>query len=126
MVKDLGQTLLRGTVMSAAALIPSLLPMFMVVAMRRAEARIHRQLADAKAFTAESAIELLLRRSMDSRRLRGLIDGGAVRVAADGRHFLDTDGWTKYQANRRRRVLLALSIIAALLGVGIAALLIMR
>lgn len=112
--------------MSAAALIPSLVPMFMVVAMRRAEARIHRQLVDARAFTAESATELLLSRSLDGRRLQGLIRGGAVRVTDDDRHFLDTDGWTKHQARRHRRVLLAISIIAAIFGVGIAIFLVMR
>lgn len=40
--------------MSAAALVPCLIPMFVVIAMRRAEERIHRQLAEARAFTAES------------------------------------------------------------------------
>ncbi len=112
--------------MSAAAIIPSLLPIFMVVAMRRAEARISRQLADAGALTAESAIQLSLSRSFDRRRLQGLIGGGAVRVTANSRHFLDTDGWTKYQGNRRRRAWLAISIIAALFGVGIAVFLVMR
>jgi len=112
--------------MSAAAMIPSLLPMAMVIAMRRAEARIHRQLVDAGAFTAESAIELSLRRSFDRRRLQGLMGGGAVRMTANNRHFLDTDGWTKYQGRRRRRVLLAISIIAALLGVGVAVFFVMR
>ncbi len=112
--------------MSGAAVIPSLLPLFMVVAMRRAEARIHRQLADAGAFTAESAIELLPGRWLDRRRLQGLIDGGAVRLTADSRHFLDADGWTEYQGDRRRRALLAVAIIAALFGVVIAVLLVMR
>jgi hypothetical protein len=112
--------------MSAAAIIPSLLPMFMVIAMRRAEARIHRQLADAGAFTAESAIQLSLNRSLDRRRLQGLIGGGAVRVTANSRHFLDTEGWRNYQGNRRRRVLLAMSIIAALFGVGLAVFLVTR
>jgi hypothetical protein len=112
--------------MSAATLVPSLLPLFMVVAMRRAEARIYRQLADAGAFTAESAIELSLRRSFDKRRLQGLIRGGAVYETANGRHFLDTDGWTKHHENRRRRALLALSIIAALFGVAVAVYFVMR
>lgn len=112
--------------MSAAAIVPSLVPMIMVVAMRRAEARIHRQLVDAGAITAESAIQLSLSRSLDRRRLQGLIRGGAVRAAGDSRHFLDTDGWTDYQSNRRRRVLIAVSIIAALAVVGIAVVLVMR
>lgn len=103
--------------MSAAALIPSLLPLFVVAAMRRAEARIHRQLADARAFTAESSIPLSLGRSMDRRRLHGLIRGGAVRVTANSLHFLDADGWSNYQGNRRRRVLLVLSVVVALVGV---------
>lgn len=112
--------------MSAAAVIPSLIPLLVVVAMRRAEARIHRQLTDARAFTAESSIALSLQRSMDRRRLQGLIDGGAVRLTANNLHFLDTDGWGNYQRNRRRRVLFALSVVVALVGVGFAVLFVMR
>lgn len=106
--------------MSAAALIPSLLPMFVVIAMRRAEARIHRQLTEARAFAAESAIQLSPSRSIDKRRLQGLIHGGAVRLTPQSFHFLDTDGWSNYQRNRRRRALLALSIVVALVGVVLA------
>ncbi len=106
--------------MSAAAIIPSLLPLFVVIAMRRAEARIHRQLVDASAFTAQSAIELSLARSMDRRRLRGLMDGGAVRGTADRRHFLDREGWDAYQRGKRRRTLTAVCIVIVLLGVVLA------
>ena len=102
--------------MSAAAVIPSLIPLFVVVAMGRAEARIYRQLAGARAFTAESAIPLSLNRSLDRRRLQGLIHGGAVRLTANSRHFLDAEGWSDYQRNRRRRVLLAMSIVVAISG----------
>jgi hypothetical protein len=112
--------------MSAAAIIPSLLPFVMLGAMRRAEARIYRQLADARAFTVESAIQVSFKRSLDRRRLQGLVGGGAVRVTADSRHFLDADGWTNYQGNRRRRVVLAMSIVAVLVGVGLAAFFVMR
>jgi hypothetical protein len=112
--------------MSAAAAIPSLIPLFVVVAMRRSEARIHRQLADARALTAESAIPLSLSRSIDRRRLQSLIHGGAVRLAADSRHFLDSDGWGNYRRNRRRRALLALSVVVALVGVGFAVFYVMR
>jgi hypothetical protein len=55
-----------------------------------------------------------------------LVGGGAVRVTADSRHFLDVDGWTNYQGNRRRRVVLAMSIVAVLVGVGLAAFFVMR
>lgn len=105
--------------MSGAAVIPSLIPLFVVIAMRRAEARIHRQLSEARAFTAESAVDLSLSRSMDRRRLQGLIGGGAVRLTANGRHFLDADGWSQYQVQRRHRVFIAVSIIVALIGVGL-------
>lgn len=54
---------------------------------------------------------------MDRRRLHGLIQGGAVRVTANSLHFLDADGWSNYQGRRRRRVLLALSVVVALVGV---------
>ncbi len=112
--------------MSAAAIIPSLVPLLVVAAMRRAEAHIHRQLADAGAVTAESAIQLTLSRSIERRRLQGLIDGGAVRLTADNRHFLYADGWSKYQLDRRRRVLLVLSVVVALIGIGVGVLFVMR
>ncbi len=106
--------------MSAAAAIPSLIPLLVVVAMRRAESRICRQLADARAFTEESSIPLSLSRSIDRRRLQSLVHGGAVRLTANGFHFLDTVGWDHYRRIRRRRALLALSVVVALLGVGFA------
>jgi hypothetical protein len=112
--------------MSAAAVIPSLLPLLMVVAMRRAEASIHRQLANAGAFTAESAIQLSPSRSLERRRLQGLVRGGVVRLTLNSRHFLDADGWSMYQRNRRRRVLLAMSVVVALLGVAVALSSVMR
>lgn len=112
--------------MSAAALIPSLIPMFVVLAMRRAEARIHRQLVGAGAFGAEAAIPLTLSRSFDRRRIDGLIRGGAVRMTADGRHYLDAEGWSAYHKRRRQRVLLAMSVVVALIGVAIAVILIVR
>lgn len=112
--------------MSAVAAIPSLIPLIVVVAMRRAEARIHRQLSEARAFSAESAVQLSLRRSIDRRRLQGLIGGGAVRLAANGFHFLDAEGWSNYQRNRRQRVLVAVSVVVALLGVGVGLLLATR
>ena len=112
--------------MSAVAVIVSLIPMFAVAAMRRTEARICRQLADARAFTAESSIQLSLSRSFDKRRLQGLIHGGAVRPTANGLHFLDTDGWGNYQRNRRRRALLVLSVVVALVGVVFAVAYVMR
>lgn len=112
--------------MSAAAVIPSLLPLFMVMAMRRAEGRIRTQLVDAGAFTAQTAIPLSPTRSLDKRRLQGLVSGGAVRVSTDSRHYLDEEGWSTYARNRRRRALLALSVTVALLGVVFAAAFLMR
>lgn len=112
--------------MSAAAVIPSLLPLFMVAMMRRAEARIHRQLSNAGAFTAESAIQFSTNPSMERRRLEGLIRGGAVHVTANGRHFLDVDGWNTYHRNRSRRALLVLSAVIALIGVAVGVTLLLR
>lgn len=112
--------------MSAAAVIPSLIPLFVVVAMRRAEARLHRQLSDARAFTAESAIQLPLGRSLERRRLQALIRGGAVRLTANSRHFLDADGWSNFKRNQRRRALLAISVVVALLGIGVAVFTVIR
>ena len=112
--------------MSAAAVIPSLLPLFMVVAFRRAEARIYRQLADAKALTPESAVQLSPSRSFDKRRLDGLIRGGAVRLTESGRHFLDAEGWIGYQSRRRRRALFVMSVLVAFLGIAVAVFFILR
>ena len=106
--------------MSAAALIPSLIPLCVVMAMRRAEASIHRQLVNAGAVTAESAIPLLTGRAFEKRRLEGLLRGGAVRPAANGRHFLDVDGWRAFQQGRRRRGLLAVAVVVALIGIAAA------
>ena len=107
--------------MSAAALIPTLLPLFMVAAFRRAEKRIYRQLTDAGAVTAESAIQLSLGRSMERRRLESLIRDGAVRLGQNGFHYLDVDGWNRHQSNRRRRVLFAASVVVALVGIALGA-----
>ena len=82
--------------------------------------------ADAKASTPESAVQLSPSRSIDRRRLQGLIRGGAVRLTASGHHFLDADGWIRYQRNRRRRGLLAVSVLVALLGVAFAVYFLMR
>jgi len=112
--------------MSAAAVIPSLLPLFVVVLMRRAEARVYRRLADAQAFTAESAIQLSPSRHMERRRLHALIHGGAVRLTANSRHFIDAEGWRGYQRNRRRRALLALSVVVSLVGIVFAVIFVMR
>jgi hypothetical protein len=103
--------------MSAAAVIPSLLPLFIAIAMRRAEASIYRQLANVGAVTAESAIQLSPCRSIERRRLHSLIRGGAVRVTTNSLHFLDARGWIRYRRNRRRRALLAISVVVALLGI---------
>jgi len=112
--------------MGAAALIPSLLPLFMVMAIRRAERRIHRQLSDAGAFTVESAVPLSPSGSREKGRLQDLVRGGAVRLASSDRYFLDADGWNSYQSRRRRRALIALSVVVVLVSVGFAVLFAMR
>ena len=111
---------------TAATFLPSMLPIIVLAAMRRAEARIHRQLTEASAVSLESATQLSLGRSIDKRRLDGLVEKGAVRRAADGRHFLDADGWAKHQEDRRRRGLFAVSIVVALLGLGAAVYFVLR
>lgn len=112
--------------MSAAALIPSLLPLVVVAAMRRAEARIRRRFDEARAFDAESAIPLPLDRSIERRRIESLTDRGAVHRTADGLYFLDVEGWDRYRSDRRRRGLVALSVLVAVVGIGIAVLLILQ
>jgi len=120
--RNIGETHPRSNTLSTAAtILPSMVPLIVLAAMRRAEARIHRQLSVAGAFTAESAIQLSLSRRIDRRRLHGLVSGGAVRPAADGRHFLDATGWDEYQHDRRRRSLFAVSVVVAIVGIGVAA-----
>lgn len=112
--------------MHPGAVIPTLLPLFIAVAMRRAEQRIYRRLADARAFTAEAAVPMSPIRSIERRRLESLIRGGAVRLTANHLHFLDVDGWNQYRSNRRRRVLFALSVVVALLGIAGVAVIVTR
>lgn len=103
--------------MAAPALIPSLLPLIMVAAMRRAEERIRKQLVDAGALTPEKAIALTFKRSMDSRRLKGLMDGGAVRRTTSGLHYLDEGGWAAYMSNRQQRAMVTVGVVLALIAV---------
>ena len=79
--------------------------------MRRAENRIYRQLSDANAYTPDSAIALSPNRFTEQKRLRSLIRGGAVRLNAKSQYFLDTDCWSTYRSNRRRRALFDMTII---------------
>lgn len=103
--------------MAAHTVIPSLIPIFVAVAMRRAEERIRKQLVDAGALTPETAIALTPTRSMDSRRLKGLMDGGAVRRTTSGLHYLDEGGWNAYLANRQQRAMVAVGVVLALIAV---------
>ena len=112
--------------MSAAAMIPTLLPLFIAIVIRRTEERIYRQLAEAGAFTAESAVQWSARRSLESRRIQHLIRGGAVRPAANGHYYLDAEGWNKYQSNRRRRALFVVSVLVALGGIVVVVLCLVR
>ncbi len=112
--------------MGAGALIASFVPILVAVSMRRAEERIHRQLVDAKALTPESAVPLSLERSFDHRRLEALLRSGAVRATENGRHYFDPDGWERHREARRRRVLVVLPIVLAVVGVLITVLLILK
>lgn len=112
--------------MSAGAVLPSLIPVLVVAAIRRAEERIHRKLTEAGAVTAKSAVALSLDRSFDRRRLQALMRSGAVHATADGRHFLDAEGWTKHRNARLQRVALAVTVIVALLGIVVFVMMAMR
>ncbi len=105
--------------MSAVAAFSSFIPLIVVASMRRAERNIHRRLADARAFSAESAIQMSPGRPFEGRRLQGLIHGGAVRKTADNLCFIDADGWNAYQLARRRRVTFVISVLGALIGIGV-------
>ncbi len=101
-------------------LVPTLIPLFVALAIKRAEERIHRQLADARALTAESAIAFSAGGSLGKRRLQRLVRKGAVGVAENGRYYLNTDGWEAYRSSRRRRGLFALLVVVALVGIAFA------
>ena len=98
-------------------LVPTLVPLFVALAIRRTEERIYRTLTDAGALTAESAIEFAVGRPLARSRLRRLVRKGAVGVAENGRYYLDTDGWQAYRSSRRRRGLLAMLVVLALVGI---------
>lgn len=59
-------------------------------------------------------------RSIVQKRLQSLIRGEAMRLNANSRYFLDTDGWSTYRSNRRRRARFAMTIILTLAGTAIA------
>lgn len=112
--------------MGAPAVFASMIPMFVVAAMRRAEERIHRQLVEARAVSAETAIPLTLSRHFEQRRLQSLIESGAVKQTAAGLHFLDAAGWSAHQSARHRRFWIALGVVLGLIGVGAVVLLASR
>jgi hypothetical protein len=112
--------------MSAAAVIPSLLPLFVAIALRRAEESIHRQLEGARAVSAETAVLFVPQRAFQARRLKALLADGAVRVTADGKHYLDAAGWEQHRNRRSQRIALGVCVALALVGVGLAVALALR
>ena len=99
---------------------PTFLPLFIALAIRRAERRIRRDLLDAGAISASTAASLSYERSLLRKRLRRLVDAGAVREVEPGRYYLDEDEWTRYRHDRRRRGLIAVSVVVALGGLAFA------
>jgi hypothetical protein len=101
-------------------MIPTLFPLFIAMAIKRTDRRIRQDLTDAGATSADKAAPLTYRRSLQRRRLERLIGVGAVQVVADGRYYLDAVGWTRYRSDRRRRALIAVSVVFALGGMAFA------
>jgi hypothetical protein len=53
-------------------------------------------------------------RAIDGRALERLVAAGAVGDAGGGRYWLDPAGYGAWRAARRRRVLIALAVVLAL------------
>ena len=100
--------------------VPTFLPMIIALAIQRAERRIRQDLLDAGAVSASGAVPLSYDRLLRRKRLRRLIDAGAVREVEPGRYYLDEVEWTRYRHDRRRRGLVAVSIVFALGGLAFA------
>lgn len=99
---------------------PTFLPLIIALAIRRAERRIRQDLLDAGAVSASAAVPLSTERSLRRKRLRRLIDAGAVREVEPGQYYLDEGEWTRYHHDRRRRALIAVSVVVALGGLAFA------
>ena len=101
--------------------VPMLFPMFIALAMARAERRIQRDLVTGGASTPETAIPLVYRRSIRRKRLERLVGAGAVHLVDGSRYYIDHDGWARYRSSRRRRAFIAISVVLALAGVALVA-----
>ena len=104
-----------------AVSLPTFLPLLIAVAMRRAEQHIHADLVAAGALSADTAVALAYVQPLRRTRLRRLVASGAVRSASAGHFYLDEAAWATHRASRRRRALVALSIVLALAGVAVVA-----
>ena len=83
-----------------------------VFAFLAAEKRILRSLRRAHATTPETAIPLTVTSLFARIRFKRLCRAGAILASAPDRHYLDPEGFRRYNGRRRRR---ALTVIAVLL-----------
>ena len=77
-----------------------------------AEHRLTRRLRRAGATAPGAAQPVAEGRAIDARALERLMAAGAVRDAGGRRFYLDEAGYHAYRWERRKRVLVALSLVA--------------
>jgi hypothetical protein len=85
-----------------------------------AERRLIERLLKADAVGAGAAQPLENLRWTEDRRLRRLISVGVVREAAAGRYYLDAPALAARMANRRKRLLVVMLLVAIALMVAFA------
>lgn len=81
----------------------------------RTDRRIVRQLREASAISASSAIPLEAPHFLGSWRLNRLGSVGAIRQAPPQHYYLDESGYTAFRNRRRRRVMLVGCVLIPLL-----------
>ena len=87
------------------------LAVILAAAMTRTDHKLLARLREAQATSPDRAVQLDALSGFAAMRLRRLTDGGAVVATADGRHFLDEEGWQVYRAERRRRAYGAIAVV---------------
>lgn len=83
---------------------------------RRAERRLVERLRGGSALTAATAIAFAPAGRLERWRLGRLARAGAVRDAGPGTAYLDEDSYQVYRRTRRRRALVVLAAVLALVA----------
>ena len=91
------------------------LALVLAVVILGTDRRLVRRLRGAHAVTPAEALSFEPSFPLVGWRLRRLASVGAVRPASLGRWYLDEEGLSAWQRTKRRRVLITLGVVAALL-----------